>query len=135
MLIGARTILLPSYPSLATLPFAFTQPAVYQKFLSNYTEELKAGIYEISKAYKSIADVRVIDVYHKFNQVIADPSKYGLDANEIRTACLQGAYNEAPRSLCDDPDKHLWFDAYHPTRIGHRLVAKVFQKALDTLQT
>lgn len=108
-------------------------PTVYQTFLSNYTEELKAGLYKISKAYKSKADVLVVDVYRKFNQVLAKPSKYGLDPNAIRVACLQGAYDEAPRSLCDDPDRHLWFDAYHPTRIGHQIVAKVFQKTLRSL--
>jgi phospholipase/lecithinase/hemolysin len=130
---GARSILLPSYPSLATLPFAFTQPEVYQNFLSQYTEDLKAGLSNISKAYKSKAKIVVVDIYRKFDKVIANPRKYGLDPDEIRTACLQGAYGEAPRSLCDDPDKHLWFDAYHPTRVGHEIVAEVFQKALESL--
>ena len=130
---GARTILLPSYPSLAALPFATTQTAVYQEFLSSYTEDLKAGLYKIKKLYKSKVRIEVIDVYGKFNQVIANPSKYGLDPAEIKSACLKGAYDEAPRSLCDDPDRHLWFDAYHPTRVGHRIVAGVFSSVLQKL--
>lgn len=130
---GARTILLPSYPSLATLPFAFTQPAIYQTFLSQYTEELKAGLYRISKAYQSKAQVIVIDIYRKFDQVIGNPTEYGLNPDKLHVACLQGAYNEAPRSLCDDPGRHLWFDAYHPTRVGHQIAATVFQKSLEAL--
>lgn len=93
-----------------------------------------AGLYNISKSYKSSkARVQVIDVYGKFNEIIADPSSYGLDPDEIRTACLVGAYGEGPRSLCDDPDKHLWFDAYHPTRVGHKIVAGVFKAALSRI--
>lgn len=130
---GARRILLPSYPSLAALPFATTQPTTVTDFLSSYTEDLKAGLYEIKKLYKSKARIEVIDIYGEFNHIIANPAKYGLDPAEIKTACLQGAYNEAPRSLCDDPDRHLWFDAYHPTRIGHKIVAGVFKSVLEAL--
>lgn len=83
--------------------------------------------------YKSKAHIEIVDIYRTFNQIIADPPKYGLDPAEIHTACLIGAYGEAPRSLCDDPDRHLWFDAYHPTRIGHRAVASVFKKILEKL--
>lgn len=41
------------------------------------------------------------------------PIDYGLDPNTITKSCLVGAYEEAPRTLCDDPDKYIFWDEYH----------------------
>jgi phospholipase/lecithinase/hemolysin len=112
------------------MPFAQTQSTAYQAFLSQYTEDLRAGLYAIAKQYHSKANIEVVDIYTQFRQVIANPEDYNLDPAVIATACLKGAYGESERSLCDDPDSHLWFDAYHPSRIGHRIVASVFQDVL-----
>ena len=31
------------------------------------------------------------------------------------TPCLEGAYGEAPRRLCNEPDEYVYWDLYHPS--------------------
>jgi phospholipase/lecithinase/hemolysin len=53
------------------------------------------------------------DFYGLFDDIFAHPDQYGYDKTEKTKSCLIGAYNEAPRTLCDDPDKYIFWDEFH----------------------
>ena len=41
------------------------------------------------------------------------PIDYGLDPDTSTKSCLVGAYGEAPRTQCNDPNKYIFWDEYH----------------------
>ena len=47
------------------------------------------------------------------------PIDYGMNPDTITKSCLVGAYSEAPRSLCHDPDKYIFWDEYHVSPAFH----------------
>ena len=57
--------------------------------------------------------VAYVDLYALFSELFANPKQYGYDPAEITKSCLTGAYGEAPRSLCSDPDEYIFWDEYH----------------------
>ena len=52
----------------------------------------------------------------------------GLDQFALYGSCLVGAYMEAPRSLCSNPDQRVFWDEYHPTKHLHEIIARTVQK-------
>ncbi|KAF7975264.1 hypothetical protein HWV62_1358 [Athelia sp. TMB] len=81
------------------------------------------------------SQVTYVDLYALFSELFANPRQYGYDPAEITKSCLTGAYGEAPRSLCSDPDEYIFWDEYHPTTKTHRFIAAAAEEALlHTLQ-
>jgi len=131
---GAENILLASYPDLNILPFATTAGAVYDDFLLSYSEELRAGLAGIVDSYANTnVNIQVVDVHSLFQDIVKRPSKYGFDSKVLMQSCLKGAYASegVPRSLCSNPDSYVFWDAYHPTRKAHKLVAGLFIDAVQ----
>jgi phospholipase/lecithinase/hemolysin len=58
-------------------------------------------------------NVAFADFYQLFEGVLANPDRYGYDKTKVTKSCLTGVYHEAPKSLCDDPDKYIFWDEYH----------------------
>lgn len=56
------------------------------------------------------------DVFSLFQNMRSNPSNYGFNGAHSDVSCLVGAFDEAPRSLCADPDKYIFWDEYH---VGH----------------
>jgi hypothetical protein len=55
----------------------------------------------------------VVDAYLLFDDFFARPKAYGFDPNVTHSSCLTGAYGEAPRKLCSNPDQYVFWDEYH----------------------
>jgi phospholipase/lecithinase/hemolysin len=58
--------------------------------------------------------------------VLADPAGAGFE--NVYAPCLAFGQTEDP--ICDAPDRHLFWDAVHPTRGGHRVMAAAAAEAL-----
>lgn len=130
---GAKRVMLASHPNIAKLPFAVTQTTDYQNLLSDFGTDLRTGLYEIASNHSQTLRIEVSDVYTAFNDVFANPAGYGLNASLIETPCLEGAYGESERSLCKNAEQYLWFDLYHPTRVGHYIIAQEFARKMKKL--
>lgn len=132
---GAQRVLLASYPNLRSLPVGALSTSEYTAYLSDYSAQLRQGLFKIQNDFKHYLAIKVVDLYPLFQDILRRPNKYGFDPATIQTACAQGVYPSegVPLSICSDPDKHLFWDIYHPTRAGHKIVAKAFEKAIARL--
>ncbi|RSM13234.1 hypothetical protein CDV31_005938 [Fusarium ambrosium] len=92
---------------------------------------------DIAAGYSAFFQTAFIDVGALFSDIIERPTKYGIDQKYVDppTACLTGVYTSegVPRHLCSDPERHLFFDSYHPVKEVHEMMAKMFVKAIHGL--
>jgi phospholipase/lecithinase/hemolysin len=58
-----------------------------------------------------------MDVFALFERMLENPVDYGFDADTAGESCLTGAYSEAPRTLCLEPDRYIFWDEYHVRKI------------------
>lgn len=115
---GATHFILLSYGSLGLLPSrAYAPSDVYDHF-DRLSTQLQTSL--LSLRYRLCRGlglhVGFADVYTLFHKMTSKPSDYGFDETRVDVSCLIGAFDEAPRSLCTEPDKYIFWDEYH---VGH----------------
>lgn len=131
--LGARRFLLASYPNLGTIPVAAITASSENLILSNQTMQLRSATQDLVKKYQNEQlDIDFVDVYSLFQSIVHNPRKYGVDPAYLHSACLRGVYPSegVPLSVCEDPEKHILWDIYHPTARMHGLVARLFESVL-----
>lgn len=67
-----------------------------------------------------------LDLFTLINEVVAAPAAFGLV--EVETPCITPFTRVSP--YCARPDRYLFWDFIHPTRMGHAIIA---DRALDVL--
>jgi len=121
--INAANILVPNIPDLSLTPFInIYNPglaAVAQGFSLAFNAELASQL-DIVSALFPATDIIEYDIFSLFNDVVANPSEYGL-AN-VTDACLLVA--------CSNPNEFLFWDDFHPTTRGHAIIASEFASAV-----
>jgi len=123
---GAKQFLVASYPDLSRIPQQTYVPPSTSQQLHEYSEELRTSLHALGD------NVAYVDMYQLFNDIFSDPARYGYDKAKITKSCLTGVYGEAPRSLCNDPDKYIWWDEYHPTTKSHKLMAGAAENVIHS---
>ncbi|KAE8208237.1 hypothetical protein CF327_g7143 [Tilletia walkeri] len=130
---GARYFLIPGVPTLQSIPYTTEYAESYAPSLDSYGD----AFYDYLRSHKNDAAGKHATVVF-FDQRSALASFIDKKSNSpgwnVRDACLAGVYpGEAPkRSLCADPDRHVWWDIYHPSRVTHKYIARA---ALQTIVT
>ncbi|KAF7343174.1 Carbohydrate esterase family 16 protein [Mycena venus] len=122
--LGATNFLLATYPDLSRLPLSAYIPSSAAASLKAYTTSLRAGLFAL-KSHRPHLHIALADLYMLFQDFFAHPKSYGYDPSTDGKSCLTGAYSEAPRMLCSDPDNYIFWDEYHPTRKSHKYVAEL----------
>ena len=132
---GAKTILFGNYPPVDQFPATYGMAGY--GFAGAYAESLNTGLRNIVAGYGAYVKLGLVDVGAFFASIFANPESYGIDQKYIDppTACLQGSYASqgVPRSLCGDPERHLFFDIYHPVTNVHSRIAGLFEEMLAQL--
>ncbi|KAJ6991492.1 GDSL esterase/lipase 4-like [Populus alba x Populus x berolinensis] len=72
----------------------------------------------------------ILDFYTILFDMIKDPKAYGFKESRY-SCCGHGMYNAAhcgiePYTLCKNPSEYLFFDGWHPTEHGYRILADLF---------
>ncbi len=124
---GAQYVLVPTVPDIGLTPsFAGGAEALGSGLSGGYNDALFGGL--------ATAGLHVIpvDTYSLLNEVVADPSAFGL-TNVTGTACL------TPTSLICNPsstvpggvDTYLFADGVHPTSGAHKALADLAISMID----
>ncbi|KAH8776297.1 GDSL-like Lipase/Acylhydrolase [Diaporthe sp. PMI_573] len=130
LLRGARPeakVLTLSPPDLSRLPYGFYLDKLAKQRLRTYTH-LLGDLLDTSKTSAVNIDLRSLfddlDYY-------AAPQAYGFKPLGLYGSCLTGVYGEVPNiTSCEDADKHVYWDEYHPTTHAHSWIAR---RVLDVL--
>ena len=126
---GARDFLVVNVPSPGYTPalavfgpeaqgLAAQVAGMYNAGLAD-TIGLLSGVFQDSTFTLLDADGVIADIF-------ADPAGAGFQ--NVYAPCL--AFGQLEDAICDAPDRHLFWDAVHPTRGGHRVVAAAAAEAL-----
>lgn len=115
--LGAKHFVLSDYPDLSLSPSNAYGTAAAAAALHNYSSDLRSGLIALRssllKSHPSLT-IAFVDPYQLWGDFFAHPDKYGFDKKTEKKSCLTGAYGETPkRSLCSDPDRYVYWDAYH----------------------
>lgn len=126
---GTRTVLIANSPNLALLPAVRALGPDAQAaalWLSvQYNAALDSALNTL-KAYAPSLSVAQLDVFSILSNVVAAPELYGL--SNAADPCLKFDTIENP--ICAQANRYLFWDAIHPTRAAHGILA---QAALNEL--
>lgn len=131
---GAKNIIVASYNDINFFPATYNSPDYNTANVKSYSADLGSGLKALVQNYNKRARAAFVDVDALFRSIIADPEKFGVDKKYIDppTACLTGVYTSegVSRHLCSDPERHIFFDSYHPVKEVHARVGKLFDEAI-----
>ncbi|KAL9058716.1 MAG: hypothetical protein Q9162_001584 [Coniocarpon cinnabarinum] len=143
---GAQNFLLLNYPDLSNLPYNFYIPLEEQMQFRDFSHDLDAGLTSLHaslvgsgrsptqptmSAHVRADYVNLMPLFETFNYWEGGWREAGFDKFGLYGSCLVGAYVEQPqRTLCNNPEQHVFWDEYHPTAVSHRIIAQTIMGAL-----
>ncbi|KAI0760340.1 SGNH hydrolase-type esterase domain-containing protein [Fomes fomentarius] len=122
-----------TYPDLARLPVGFYFDARTKRELTTFTNEL-AALYEHAQAVRAGERFAYVDLRALFEdfEYYGSPAEYGFAPLGKYGSCLTGVYGETEEvTVCDDADKMVYWDEYHPSTHAHSWIAKLVLDALN----
>lgn len=124
---GATEFLVPNMPDLGLTPLFRSNPdpavpAGLSALTAAFNNALDPALQQLEASLGGIEIVR-FQTDDLLAAVLADPASYGFD--NVSQACL----NASLGTLCPDPDRYLFWDDFHPTAAGHRLIGSRFYGA------
>ena len=121
---GAREFLVWRAPNVALTPairtLATGNPAAAH-LARQLTDAFNAGLDGAVAQLAALPGIRIarLDAYGLLNQLVTDPSAFGL--TDVTAACVTPSV--APYS-CGRPDEFLFWDGLHPTKAAHAIIAQ-----------
>jgi len=129
---GARKFLVWNVPNLALTPavrgLARLDPRI-PSFAEQLTIAFNSGLETSVLGPLAAAglDIVRLDVYRKLNEIVANPSGFGL--TDVTTACITPS---VPPFECRNFDEFLFWDGIHPTTAAHAIIAQETANALPS---
>ncbi|KAM7481082.1 hypothetical protein LguiB_005665 [Lonicera macranthoides] len=143
--LGARKMALFGAPPIGCVPFSRTTGGGPFRRCSKVQNEA-AKLYntkllsQLDSLNASLPQARVvyIDIYNPLNDLIQNPTKYGFDVVD-KGCCGTGTIELAIfcnrlSPTCSDDTKYLFWDSFHPTERGYRLITqRIVQENINKL--
>lgn len=142
---GARKVMILGVGPLGCVPGAVAAAGVtngqcvesWNDIGQEYNAALEKMVFGLKETFPEIKAI-IGKPYDKLNDMVHNGSKYGFTAG-FTACCGSGIYNaevqcgrpadvitNVPSNLCDEVDKHLFWDNYHPSEKAYGLVAEEF---------
>ncbi|MBR9911748.1 MAG: SGNH/GDSL hydrolase family protein [Gammaproteobacteria bacterium] len=126
---GAMHILIANVPNVGTTPLAqsFGEPAITGAMLLSAGLNNGVQFFIANVVQPSCPETRfyTLDLYALSSAVFGAPGLYGFSDAQ---PCL--AFDQTGNSICRKPNTKFFWDAIHPTKAGHKLVAADAVKVL-----
>jgi len=122
---GATEFLVPNMPDLGQTPLFRNNP-VASPLLSALTAAFNSNLdpaLQTLQANLPGVEISRFQTDDLFAQVIANPNSYGF------TNVIEACMIPSPYTVCANPDQYLFWDDFHPTTAGQRLIAQNFYAA------
>src|SRR5262245_943212 len=125
---GARTLLIPNLPDLAITPAVRALGPNAQAAASQLSGAYNAALEQALQQLQALPQIRLVrlDIPALLTDVLVNPEDFGL--TNVEDSCL--AFGVVRGAVCERPDLYLFWDGEHPTRAGHRIIARA---AFDVL--
>lgn len=134
---GIQNLILANYNNATTFPATYNSSEYTVPSVQAFVDDLTIGLIDIAAGYSGFFRTAFVDIGALFLDIMERPTRYNIDQKYVDppTACLTGVYTseDVPRHLCSDPERHLFFDSYHPVKEVHAMMAKMFIKAIQGL--
>jgi phospholipase/lecithinase/hemolysin len=127
---GATQFLIPNMPDLASTPLFRSATPEARGFLTALTDAFNTNLDPVLQSLDATlpgVEITRFQTDDLFAKVIENPSSYGF--TNVTNACM----TISPYTTCSNPSEWLFWDDFHPTTAGHRLIAQNFYAA--TAQT
>jgi outer membrane lipase/esterase len=127
-LAGARDFLIVNVPSPGYTPALAVFGPQAQGVAAQVAGEYNAGLAGMVAGLSGLpgASFTLLDADGVIGGIFADPAGSGFDS--VYVPCL--SFGQMEDAICDAPDRHLFWDAVHPTRGGHAVMAAAAAEAL-----
>jgi thermolabile hemolysin len=123
---GAKNILVANLPDLGSLPGTNTTPFAnsLNAISAAHNLNLESRINRLQANLGSDVNLISFDVNTLFKQVIDNPQDFGF--TNVTNSCLTEV------SVCSNPNEYLFWDAIHPTTVGHQIIADSAYQTLES---
>jgi len=136
---GARHFLILNMPDFALTPgvldFVSIFSAPVQEYLLQSISDASKGYNQALAGYlafmqSSLSDMDVIslDTFSLLNDIAANPEPYGLEV--VDEACV--IPDTQGQAYCSNWARYLFWDAQHPTKEGHIIIAERAKMAIES---
>ncbi len=120
---GARHFLVLNVPNVALAPIVAdggpAAAAIALALSAAFNNRLANALDELTLTASNI-DIIHFDTFRFISTVVANPAVFGL--NNVVDTCL--SFFVIEDVICEQPSRYLFWDAIHPTRAGHRILAR-----------
>lgn len=122
---GATSFLIPNLPDLGKIPE--NRGKASEASASNVSGLWNAGLLSLLMELKDQASFYYLDVFSSFNDLLDNPANYGMSNTTGQCRSVSGATEVS----CANPDTWAFWDAIHPTRASHAVLAAAAFNALN----
>ena len=132
---GARDFLIANAPDLSRVPAVSMNPnslaPVARRFSVEFNEALTQALKNVETLLPFKIEIIPLDVFGVFTQVVDSPAAFGF-SNVTQSCITPGVIRGA---ICREPDKYLFWDGIHPTRVAHAILARRAEEILAAAVT
>lgn len=132
---GAQNIIVANFNDATTFPATYNSSYYNIPSVRTFNDDLTVALKKTMACYSACINTAFVDISALFHNITTEPAAYAIDERYVNppTACLRGVYKSegVPRSMCSDPERHLFLDSYHPVKEVHALIGKLFEDAIN----
>jgi phospholipase/lecithinase/hemolysin len=130
---GARDFLVLNLADPALTPYVRSLGPAAQGASTQLTAAYNGALAQALAALGALPQIQIrqFDVDAFLHTVVSSPARYGL--RDVQDSCL--TFGVVTNAVCADPDRYLFWDGIHPTRVGHLLISFALLKSSIATRT